>query len=58
MHKGSFAGKAMFNYRHSYTPRKWTALLMRSGFLDIEATVLDPPTEGRIGTLIVRAVCS
>ena len=31
MYKGGFAGKAMFTYRYSYTPRKWTALLTRSG---------------------------
>ncbi|MEU0838593.1 class I SAM-dependent methyltransferase [Streptomyces sp. NPDC005962] len=56
MYKGGFAGKAMFTYRYSYTPRKWAALLARSGFRDIEAAVLDAPTEGHIGTLIVRAV--
>ncbi|MFI7291755.1 class I SAM-dependent methyltransferase [Streptomyces anulatus] len=56
MYKGGFAGKAMFTYRYSYTPRKWSALLAESGFQDIDATVLDAPTEGHIGTLIVRSV--
>lgn len=56
MYKGGFAGKAMFTYRYSYTPRKWTALLTRSGFRDIDTTVLEAPTEGHIGTLIVRGV--
>lgn len=56
MYKGGFAGKAMFTYRYSYTPRKWSALLAKSGFQDIDATILDAPTAGHIGTLIVRSV--
>jgi SAM-dependent methyltransferase len=54
MYKGGFAGKAMFTYRYSYTPRKWSALLEKSGFTDIQASVLDAPTPGYIGALIVR----
>ncbi|WEV25729.1 class I SAM-dependent methyltransferase [Streptomyces sp. 71268] len=56
MYKGGFAGKARFTYRYSYRPRTWSALLVRSGFQDVEATVLDAPTEGHVGTLIVRGV--
>lgn len=55
MYKGGFAGKAMFTYRYSYTPRRWASLLERSGFRDIEARVLDAPEPGHIGTLLVRA---
>ncbi|WP_405677960.1 class I SAM-dependent methyltransferase [Streptomyces sp. NBC_01511] len=55
MYKGGFAGKAMFTYRYSYTPRKWLGLLGRSGFGQAEAEVLDAPEAGHIGTLVVRA---
>lgn len=55
MYKGGFAGKAMFTYRYSYTPRKWLSLLSRSGFGHAEAEVLDAPEPGHIGTLVVRA---
>ncbi|MFB7472029.1 class I SAM-dependent methyltransferase [Kitasatospora sp. NPDC056184] len=53
MYKGGFAGKALYTYRYSYTPRRWAGLLRRSGFESVEAAVLDAPTEGHIGTLIV-----
>ncbi|MFE6747670.1 class I SAM-dependent DNA methyltransferase [Kitasatospora purpeofusca] len=53
MYKGGFAGRALYTYHYSYTPRKWVGLLRRSGFESVEATVLDAPTEGHIGTLIV-----
>ncbi|MFG2917903.1 class I SAM-dependent methyltransferase [Kitasatospora sp. NPDC048298] len=55
MYKGGFAGRALYAYRYSYTPRRWVGLLLRSGFESAEATVLDAPTEGHIGTLIVTA---
>ncbi|MER5274339.1 class I SAM-dependent methyltransferase [Streptomyces sp. NPDC002809] len=55
MYKGGFAGKAMFTYRYSYTPRRWAALLERQGFRDIETRIVDAPEPGHIGTLIVRA---
>lgn len=55
MYKGGFAGKAMFTYRYSYTPRRWTSMLHRAGFHDVEARVLDAPEPGHIGTLLVRA---
>lgn len=55
MYKGGFAGKAMFTYRYSYTPRKWLGLLRKSGFAHAEAEVLDAPEPGHIGTLVVRA---
>ncbi len=55
MYKGGFAGKATYTYRYSYTPRKWSSLLARAGFTDVHASVLDAPTPGHIGTLIVRA---
>lgn len=58
MYKGGFAGKAMFTYRYSYTPRKWLGLLRRSGFAHAEAGVLDAPEPGHIGTLLVRATVS
>ncbi|WKX71394.1 class I SAM-dependent methyltransferase [Streptomyces sp. XD-27] len=58
MYKGGFAGKAMFTYRYSHTPRKWVSLLLRAGFADADAYVLDAPTPGHIGTLIVRAVAN
>ncbi|WP_280727214.1 class I SAM-dependent methyltransferase [Kitasatospora sp. MAA4] len=55
MYKGGFAGRALYTYRYSYTPRRWASLLLRSGFESAEAGVLDAPTEGHIGTLIVAA---
>ncbi|WP_406343459.1 class I SAM-dependent methyltransferase [Streptomyces sp. NBC_00648] len=55
MYKGGFAGKATFTYRYSYTPRKWHNLLSKSGFTDIDATIVNAPEPGHIGTLIVRA---
>ncbi|WP_217196376.1 class I SAM-dependent DNA methyltransferase [Streptomyces buecherae] len=55
MYKGGFAGKATYTYRYSYTPRKWSSLLARAGFTEVHASVLDAPTPGHIGTLIVRA---
>lgn len=55
MYKGGFAGKAMFTYRYSYTPRKWENLLKRAGFERAEAKVLEAPTPGHIGTLLVHA---
>ncbi|MDQ0942953.1 bifunctional 2-polyprenyl-6-hydroxyphenol methylase/3-demethylubiquinol 3-O-methyltransferase UbiG [Streptomyces sp. V1I1] len=58
MYKGGFAGKAMFTYRYSYTPRRWSSLLVKSGLRSVEAHVLDAPVTGHIGTLIVRAVAS
>jgi SAM-dependent methyltransferase len=55
MYKGGFAGKAMFTYRYSYTPRDWEVFLKEAGFEKAEARVLDAPTPGHIGTLIVEA---
>ncbi|TFE42512.1 class I SAM-dependent methyltransferase [Streptomyces sp. ICN441] len=55
MYKGGFAGRAMYTYRYSYTPRRWTTMLKRAGFRDIDAQVLDAPEPGHIGTLLVRA---
>ncbi|WP_329273401.1 class I SAM-dependent methyltransferase [Streptomyces sp. NBC_01451] len=55
MYKGGFAGKALFTYRYSYRPAVWERLLDRAGFTEVTARVLDAPTPGHIGTLIVRA---
>jgi hypothetical protein len=55
MYKGGFAGKAMFTYRYSYKPAVWERHLLRAGFASAEASVVDAPTPGHIGTLIVRA---
>ncbi|MEU4180765.1 class I SAM-dependent methyltransferase [Streptomyces sp. NPDC026589] len=55
MYKGGFAGKAMYTYRYSYTPRRWTGLLERAGFRDVDARILDAPEAGHIGTLLVTA---
>lgn len=55
MYKGGFAGKAMFTYRYSYKPQVWERLLTRAGFAHVDARILDAPTPGHIGTLIVRA---
>lgn len=55
MYKGGFAGKAMFTYRYSYKPQVWERLLLRAGFLEAKAHLVDAPTAGHIGTLIVRA---
>ncbi|KAF4406389.1 class I SAM-dependent methyltransferase [Streptomyces lycii] len=56
MYKGGFAGRAMFTYRYSYRPAVWERFLTRAGFASAEATVLEAPCEGHIGTLLVRAV--
>ncbi|WP_328404367.1 class I SAM-dependent methyltransferase [Streptomyces sp. NBC_00390] len=55
MYKGGFTGKAMYTYRYSYTPERWTQMLEKAGFRDVEASVLDAPEPGHIGTLLIRA---
>ncbi|MGW5925207.1 class I SAM-dependent methyltransferase [Streptomyces anulatus] len=55
MYKGGFAGRALYTYRYSYTPRRWAGLLERAGFRDVDARVLDAPEAGHIGTLLVTA---
>ncbi|MFE6777359.1 class I SAM-dependent methyltransferase [Streptomyces sp. NPDC057702] len=55
MYKGGFAGKAQFTYRYSYKPAVWERFLLRAGFATAEATVVEAPTVGHIGTLIVSA---
>ncbi|GHJ40511.1 hypothetical protein Sm713_61200 [Streptomyces sp. TS71-3] len=55
MYRGGFAGKDMFTYRYSYRPAVWERLLTRAGFATAEATVLDAPEPGHIGTLLVQA---
>lgn len=55
MYKGGFAGRAMYTYRYSYTPRRWTGLLERAGFRDVVARVVEAPEVGHIGTLLVTA---
>ncbi|MFE8011962.1 class I SAM-dependent methyltransferase [Streptomyces antibioticus] len=55
MYKGGFAGRAMFTYRYSYKPAVWERHLLRAGFTSVEATVVEAPQPGHIGTLIVRA---
>ncbi|ARX83254.1 methyltransferase type 11 [Streptomyces alboflavus] len=56
MYKGGFAGRALYTYRYSYTPRKWCNLLRKAGFADAEARVIQAPEPDHIGTLFVRAV--
>jgi SAM-dependent methyltransferase len=41
--------------RWQYTPEAWTDLLKRHGFTDIQASVLEAPEPGKLGTLLVRA---
>ncbi|MGW5099975.1 class I SAM-dependent methyltransferase [Streptomyces sp. NPDC004100] len=55
MYKGGFAGKAMFTYRYSYKPAVWERFLLRAGFTAAEATVVEAPKAGHIGTLVVQA---
>jgi hypothetical protein len=55
MYKGGFAGRAQFTYRYSYKPAVWERFLVRAGFATATATVVDAPTDGHIGTLIVSA---
>ncbi|WP_353942734.1 class I SAM-dependent methyltransferase [Streptomyces sp. HUAS MG91] len=55
MYKGGFAGKAQFTYRYSYKPAVWERHLLRAGFTTATARVVDAPTPGHIGTLIVSA---
>jgi SAM-dependent methyltransferase len=55
MYKGGFAGKAMFTYRYSYRTAVWERLLTRAGFASATAEVIEAPTPGHIGTLVVQA---
>lgn len=55
MYKGGFAGKAMYTYRYSYTPRKWETLLLKAGFKEADVQILHAPEQDHIGTLIARA---
>ncbi|GGS82926.1 class I SAM-dependent DNA methyltransferase [Streptomyces cinerochromogenes] len=56
MYKGGFAGRPVYTYRYSYTPRKWRNLLLQSGFQRAGVKVIDAPTQGHIGTLFGTAV--
>ncbi|WP_059005631.1 class I SAM-dependent methyltransferase [Streptomyces specialis] len=56
MYKGGFAGKAMYTYRYSYTPRKWQSLLLKAGFAEADVQILEAPRQDHIGTLLARAV--
>ncbi|GAA3870011.1 class I SAM-dependent methyltransferase [Streptomyces sedi] len=54
MYKGGFAGPARYTYRYSHTAETWAAMLEDAGFAEVRASVLDAPTPGHIGTLLVR----
>lgn len=41
--------------RWAYTPAMWRDLLVRHGFTRISATVIPPPEDGDVSTLLVRA---
>ncbi|SFC72555.1 class I SAM-dependent methyltransferase [Streptomyces aidingensis] len=56
MFKGGFAGEPMFLVRYDYTADAWRGMLGRAGFVGVRAEVLEAPTPGDIGTLLVRAV--
>lgn len=56
MYRGGFAGKAMFTYRCGYEPAVGERHLLRAGFSCAEASVVDAPKRGHVGTLIVRAL--
>ncbi|MEV0265178.1 class I SAM-dependent methyltransferase [Streptomyces sp. NPDC050617] len=55
MYKGGFAGPRQFLRRYCYTPEMWRGILLHTGFMDIEASVIEAPEPGHIGTLLVRA---
>jgi SAM-dependent methyltransferase len=52
---GGFTGPKQVVLRWSYPPQTWADLLKRAGFVGVEATVLEAPTPGHLGTLMVRA---
>lgn len=56
MYKGGFAGPALFSYRYCYPPQRWHGWLRLAGFESTDAMVIEPPTPGHVGTLLVRAV--
>ncbi|GHE08522.1 class I SAM-dependent methyltransferase [Streptomyces alanosinicus] len=56
MYKGGFAGRPVYTYRYSYSPRKWRNLLLKYGFQRVGVKVIQAPTEGHIGTLFGTAV--
>ncbi|MGF1428656.1 class I SAM-dependent methyltransferase [Kitasatospora sp. LaBMicrA B282] len=41
--------------RWQYTTQQWADLLKRHGFSDIEADVIPAPSDGELGTILVRA---
>lgn len=55
MYKGGFAGKPLYTYRYSHSPRKWRNLLLEAQFHRAGAKIIDAPTEGYIGTLFATA---
>ncbi|MFE2648037.1 class I SAM-dependent methyltransferase [Streptomyces nigra] len=55
VYKGGFAGRAMFTYRYSCKPAVWERHLLRAGFTEAKATIVDAPKSGCIGTLLVSA---
>ncbi|MET8164651.1 class I SAM-dependent methyltransferase [Streptomyces sp. NPDC005329] len=56
MYKGGFAGKPLYTYRYSHSPRKWRNLLLEARFHRAGSKIIDAPTEGHIGTLFASAV--
>ncbi|MET9959487.1 methyltransferase domain-containing protein [Streptomyces sp. NPDC006326] len=55
MYPGALRGRPIEVRRWSYTPRKWTSLLLAAGFERVEAAVLPAPNPADLGTLMVRA---
>lgn len=55
MYGQGFNGRQLWVYRWAYTPQKWAGILEGSGFVDVEARVLEAPDPDDVGTLIVQA---
>ncbi|MDI5963434.1 class I SAM-dependent methyltransferase [Streptantibioticus silvisoli] len=55
MYGNGLAGRKLTLLRWAYSPQWWADLLKRTGFTDIDATILPAPDPDDVGTLMVRA---
>jgi SAM-dependent methyltransferase len=55
MYGNGLAGRKLTLLRWAHAPEWWADLLKRTGFTDIDATILTAPDPEDVGTLMVRA---
>ena len=58
MQRGPLDGPQRYIRRYDYPPERWHGWLRLAGFERTDAVIVEPPTPGHVGTLLVRAVRS